>query len=139
MTGWPFPTEDSERSRLRDELASLLGGAATAGAGVFPAVNIYDDGQSFLLRAELPGMDKDSLDITLRGEQVVVRGERRPTAPDATASFHRRERESGHFRRVVTLPERVEAGRVEATYTDGVLEIVLPRVPEAQPRKVRVS
>lgn len=139
LLSWPFSALDLERSRARDELARLLDASGAGGAGVFPAVNIYDDGERFLVRAELPGMDRESLDVTVRGEQLVVRGERRLDPPDAEASFHRRERESGWFRRAVSLPDRVDAGKVEATYRDGVLEVVVPRALETKPRKVRIS
>ncbi len=139
MFGWPAFGLDVERMRLRDELFRSLATDGTLAAGVFPAVNIYDDGESFLVRAEIPGIDKDSLEITAKGEQVTLRGERVIEPAAAQASYHRRERESGQFRRAVTLPQRVDANRVSATYRDGVLEVVLPRVAEAQPRKIQVS
>lgn len=139
MFGWPTIGLDPERVRLRYELLRGLLPEGAFSPGVFPAVNIYDDGESFLVRAEIPGIDKDSLEITARGEQLTLRGERVIEPAAAPASYHRRERESGQFRRVVTLPQQVDAGQVAATYRDGVLEVVLPRVTEAQPRKIQVS
>jgi HSP20 family protein len=137
--GWPFSLFEFDRSRLRDELARGSGGSGTASAGVFPAVNIYDDGESFLVRAEVPGVDKSSLEITARGEQLSIRGERVLPDPEAQASFHRREREGGQFRRTLTLPQRVDSSKVSASYRNGVLEVTLPRVSEAQARKIQIS
>ena len=139
FTAWPFSGFDSEVSRLRDEFLRTLGAPRGAAVGVFPAVNIYDDGQTFLVRAELPGIDKDALEITARGDQLVIRGERKVQAADSPASYHRREREGGQFRRVVQLPQRVDSAKVMASYKNGVLEVTLPRVAEAQPRRIEVS
>jgi HSP20 family protein len=108
-------------------------------AGVFPAVNLYDDGTSFLVRAELPGVDKDKLEVTAKGDQLTLRGERVIPAAGPDASYHRRERDGGQFRRVVTLPQAIDPDHIEARYVDGVLEVVLPRVPELKSRKITVS
>lgn len=139
IPGWPGFGFDLERSTLRDQLLRLLDTSGAPTAGVFPAVNIYDDGESFLVRAEIPGVSKDSLDISARGDQLTIRGERVLEPVEAPASYHRREREGGQFRRTVTLPQPVDASRVRATYADGVLEVTLPRVAEAQPRKIQIS
>jgi HSP20 family protein len=129
-----------DRSGLREELQRWLGGTAEPqAAGVFPPVNIYDDEERFLVRAELPGIDKDTLEVTARDAQVSIRGERVLERAEPGAEYHRREREGGSFRRIVTLPHRVDSARVTATYHDGVLEVVLPRTADAQPRRVQIS
>ncbi len=137
--GLPFSILDLERSRMRRELERLLGEAPGQTAGVFPPVNIYDDGESFLVRAEMPGADREALEITARGDQLTIRGERVLSPAEAPASYHRREREGGQFRRVVTLPQRVDANGVNASYANGILEVRLPRVAEAQPRRVQIT
>lgn len=109
------------------------------GANVFPAINLYDDGNAFLLRAEVPGIDKETLEITAKGTEVTLRGERNITSPGTEASFHRREREAGKFRRTVTLPQPVDADGIKASYKAGVLEVVVPRAAEAKPRKIAIS
>jgi len=139
FAGLPFPTLEQELSRLRSDFERLLGGNRLSSAGVFPAVNIYDDGESFLVRAELPGIDKDSLEITTKGEQLTIRGERKLDPAEAPANYHRREREGGQFRRVVSLPQPVDANKVSATYRNGVLDVILPRAAEAQPRKISIG
>lgn len=142
FTRWPT---FEDRFRWPDDMfrafAPFFAGVTTPqrSAGVFPPVNIYDDGEAFLVRAELPGMDKDAFEISVKGDQLTLRGERKPQQADPKASYHRRERDGGQFRRVVTLPQPVDADKISATYKNGVLEVVLPRVPEAQPRKITVS
>jgi HSP20 family protein len=139
FTAWPAFGLDSEAARLRGEILRSFLQPQAAAPGVFPAVNIYDDGEIFLVRAEIPGVDKDSLEITAHGDQLAIRGERLPTPAEPSASYHRREREGGRFRRVVTLPQRVDADKVQATYRDGILEVRLPRVGEDKPRKIQVG
>jgi HSP20 family protein len=136
MSRWTF-LED--RLRAQDELLrGVFGWGLERGAGVFPAINLYDDGEKFLIRAELPGFSKESLEVTAQGDQLTLRGERRIDAPEQKASFHRREREGGKFRRVITLPQAVDASNISATFKNGVLEVELPRAPELKPRTITV-
>lgn len=134
-----FPFFD-DRFKLSDELFRSFFTpsftAAARGAGVWPPVNLFDDGNSYLVRAEMPGVNKDSLEVTVKGDQLLVKGEREVRA--AKASYHRREREGGTFSRTFTLPEIVDADRINASYKNGVLEVTLPRVPKALPRKIQV-
>lgn len=107
-------------------------------AGVYPAVNLYDDGESILIRAEIPGLDKTKLDITAKGNQVSIRGQRSSTLPEG-AAYHRRERGCGVFHRVVALPDAVDSSKTVAVYKNGILEIVCPRLEQAKPRRVTVE
>lgn len=126
--------------RLRSELDRVTGmSPGERPAGVFPPVNIYDNGDAFLVRAEVPGVDKGALDITVKANQLFLRGRREVKPAGEQAAYHRREREGGSFRRVVTLPERVDAERVQATFKDGVLEVVVPRAAEARPRRIAIG
>lgn len=121
---------------LAQALASFF---PTGNAGVFPPLNVYDDGQAFLVRAEIPGVNKESLEVTAQGDQLTIRGERTVEAAASDASYHRRECEGGQFRRTLTLPHAVDSEAVQATYKHGVLEVVLPRVRELQPRRIAVN
>lgn len=107
-------------------------------AGVFPPVNIYDDGEAFRVRAELPGVEKEHLELSLEGDQLVIRGER-TVVPAEDADYHRRERESANFRRAVELPESVDPGGVEATLELGILDVYAPRAAEEQPKKIDIQ
>jgi HSP20 family protein len=115
------------------------GFSSPASAGVFPAVNIFDDGEKYLVRAEMPGVDRGSLDVTAQGDQLIVRGERSIHPAEGNASYHRRECEGGKFRRAITLPQNVDAENIKATFKNGVLEVELPRAPELKPRKISVN
>lgn len=108
-------------------------------AGVYPAVNIYDDGDSFMIRAELPGIDKSKLDITTKGNRVSIRGERTCAQAAEEVAFHRRERDMGFFRRIVNLPEHVDPAKTTAAYNNGVLEIVCPRAESAKAHRVEIA
>ena len=107
--------------------------------GVFPPVNIYDDGEGFRIRAEMPGVDTDTLDVSAKSDQLVIRGERPLEDVGDDANFHRRERDGGSFRRAVSLPEPIDADGVHATYNHGILDVFAPRAEEARPRKIEVT
>ncbi len=107
--------------------------------GVFPPVNIYDDGEGFRIRAEMPGVDKESLDISCKNDQIVIRGERTLQNIDDEANVHRREREGGQFRRAVGLPQPINPDKVMAEYNHGILNLFAPRAESAKPRKIEVQ
>jgi len=106
---------------------------------VYPPINIYDDGESFIARAEIPGVSADSLDITVTGDTLTIRGTREIALPEETCCYHRRERSAGEFRRAFNLPEMVDSTKVMAQANNGVLEILLPRAEQAKQRKVQVK
>ena len=140
---WPFDERYAWPSDFFRALAPLFQGTgfqptASRASRVFPPVNIYETRDGFAVRAEMPGVDKDALDISARGDQLTIQGERKVEATEG-ASFHRRERAGGHFSRVVTLPKPVDAERIQATFKNGVLEVLMPVVPQMQPRKIAVS
>lgn len=135
---WGDPLSMLNEMRRAQQEAVRERDTGHAFAGVYPAVNIYDDGELFMVRAEVPGIDKQKLDVTTKGNQLSIRGER-TYRPEEGAAFHRRERGMGVFHRVITLPDEVDGGAIAATYKHGVLEIVCPRAASAKPRRVAVS
>jgi len=112
---------------------------AASRAGVFPALNLYDDGESFVVRAEVPGIDPKQLEINATVNALTVKGERPQPEANAKASFHRRERGHGTFSRAINLPQEVNPEKVAARYQLGVLEIVLPKAEEVKPRKIEIQ
>lgn len=138
--------------RIRDPFAALLDlqramesvtgndwfGSRTSGSGAFPLVNVFHDGEDFVVVAELPGVKKEDLDVQVRGDTVRVRG-KKTIAYEQDASVHRRERSTGEFDRTLTLPAEVEAAKVSAEYRDGVLTLRLPRAESAKPRTVNIN
>jgi len=107
--------------------------------GVYPLLNVYDDGESFVIRAEVPGIDPKNLDITVTGDTLTLRGERKARELPEGASYHRRELTSGQFRRSLTLPDQVDSAKVVASYKNGILDILLPRAEQAKLRKIEVK
>jgi len=134
----------SEMERIRNEIdrifhQGLAGPSAREATGVFPPVNIYEDKDRYLLTAELPGVKPEDVEITATEESVTIKGERKPEDGGEKASYHRRERESGYFRRIVSLPDRVDPNKVEATSRNGILYLSLPKAEDVKPRQIKVK
>ena len=107
--------------------------------GVYPLVNISEDRDHLYVRAELPGVKAESLEITVQDSSLILRGERKIPTEEKQVNYHRREREAGFFRRVLALPARIQADKVEATCKDGILSIKLAKPEEVKPRKIQVK
>jgi HSP20 family protein len=122
---------------LSSGLSKGLFGEPTA--GVFPLMNVTEDKDKYYVRAELPGIKAEDLDISVTGDTLSISGERKPDAENEKAQFHRREREAGRFSRIVSLPAQVDTGKVEAHCTDGVLTVVLPKAEVAKPKQISVK
>ena len=111
---------------------------STAGSGAFPPINVFRQGHDFVLVAELPGVDKDALDVQVKGRQVRIHGTKAVDF-DEDASIHRRERRAGAFDRVLTVPSEIDSDRVKAEYHDGVLSVRLPRAEADRPRSISIN
>jgi HSP20 family protein len=115
------------------------GGAEPFFSRAFPAVNITEDAENFYVRGELPGIRAEDLDVSVVEGGLLIRGERKLATEDEQANYHRRERESGFFRRMIALPARVDSTKVSAKVKNGVFTITLPKAEEAKPRKISVK
>ena len=128
---------------LRREMDALLGrfggGIPSGRTGVFPAANLYETEDAYVLTAELPGVKPGDIDVSIERATITLRGERKIEHPDGGANVHRAERQSGAFRRAFELPVAVDAEKVEAIHRNGVLMLRLPKAPEHQPRQIRVK
>ena len=130
---------DAARRDMERLFESLSDVAGQRTAGVFPAINVSEDVESVYVRAELPGIKTDDLDITVENDTLTIAGERKRGTEDEDVSYHRREREWGAFRRSFSLPTRVDSAKVQARYVDGVLTITLPKAAEARPKQITVQ
>lgn len=133
-----------EVSRMRRQMDRIMDTllqrpAATTGSGVFPAINLTEDDNSFYLRAELPGVSSADLEVQATGRNLTLSGERRPMAVDASARYHRRERETGRFSRAFALPKEIDPERVEARLSDGILTLRVPKAASEKPRRIQIS
>jgi HSP20 family protein len=108
-------------------------------ASVFPPVNIHEKADSLVVEIELPGVDEQSLDLSVTRDSLTLKGERPPMIRDEQTTMHIQERGYGSFSRAIMLPVAVDSDQVDAVYSLGVLTIRLPKAPEAMPRQVTVQ
>lgn len=143
----PIWTEFGRIQRSLDDLARQMGGVTrspfgpwlTTSARIFPSVNVSKDDSSYVVTAEIPGMNPDDLEIQVEGNTLTLKGERKPEQLGEGVSYHRKERLSGTFQRSLTLPSRMDPEAVKANYSDGVLTIVLPVEESARPKQITVA
>lgn len=103
-----------------------------------PRMALYDSGEALELRAELPGFTDKDINISVEQSSLTIRGERKEELPEGY-SVHRQERGNIAFARTIALPSAVDAGKVEATLRNGILELTLPKAAEAMPREIHVK
>ena len=126
-----------------DALFSRFGSASAPRSnqqGVFPAVNLYETPDAYMLTGELPGVERDAIHVSIQGSTVTLSGERKiDYAGRKDVSLHRRERQDGNFQRAFQLPATIDAEKIEAVHRNGVLTLRLPKKPETQPRQISVQ
>ena len=103
-----------------------------------PALDISERKDAYLVTVEVPGVEPEDLDITMEDGLLTIKGERQFTSESSEQQFHRVERRYGAFRRSITLPAQVQADQIEATFDNGVLQIVVPKAEEAKPKRIQV-
>jgi len=106
--------------------------------GTFPAINLYDQGESMVMVAETPGLKAEDLDLTVLHDTVTLKGSRNQEEADG-GRYYRRERGLGEFARTVTLPGPINPERVQAEYADGVLTVRMTKAAETKPKKVEIK
>lgn len=112
--------------------------SGTSGVGAFPPVNVFRKGEDFVAIAEIPGIDKQSIEIQIRGNAIRIAGTKSLNYAEK-ASIHRRERLAGQFDRAITLPFEIDAERVKAESRDGILAVYLPRAEKDKPKSIAVN
>ncbi|MFZ5569294.1 MAG: Hsp20/alpha crystallin family protein [Thermodesulfobacteriota bacterium] len=144
--GWPdwrFGNTFDEFDRMRRQLdllsGSLMGRTAQRSVGVFPLLNLTEDKDHYYIRAELPGVKATDLEIQATGNTVSIAGERKIQEEDSKAKYHRREREAGKFSRVISLDREINAEKVAAGLSNGILKVVLPKSEKAKPKQITVK
>ena len=145
MTGWDlfedFRAIQEEMLRMNAGRAWWPGrryeGSASAPAWA-PAVDISERKDAYLVTAELPGVKPGDVEITFEDGLLTIQGERRSASYAAGDKAHRVERRYGAFRRSITLPAQVQAEQIEASCDNGVLQVVVPKMEEAKPKRIQV-
>lgn len=120
-------------SRPRDEEGTWLSGAWT------PPVDIYETSDALVLKAEIPGFSKEDVSVELKDHTLILKGERQREAEVKEENYQRLERAYGTFQRSFLLPTTVDQEKVKASYKDGVLELRLPKVEAAKPKRIAIS
>jgi len=104
-----------------------------------PSVDVYETDNDIVLKAELPGIDQNLIDVQVDNHTLSLRGERKVENETKKENYRRVERSYGSFSRTFTLPETVEQEKIRAEYKDGVLTITLPKRPETKPKQIKVA
>jgi HSP20 family protein len=134
----PFETMLNLQRALEARSASDWLQNQTTSQGPFPPINVFQQGQDMLAVIELPGVDKNDLQIQAKNNTIRISGRKAVTYPDEV-SLHRRERMRGEFDRTITLPVQIDADHIKAEYRDGILALFLPRSESDKPRTISVS
>lgn len=104
-----------------------------------PAVDVYAKADDIVVHVELPGVEKDDIEIRVENNALIIEGKRERSAEIEEGRVYRLERAYGSFTRRFTLPKGIDASSVKAAFKNGVLEVTLPRSEEAKPRKIEVA
>ncbi len=104
-----------------------------------PAIDIEENNGNLMVRAEIPGMQKEDIKVSVKEDMLTISGERKRENETKEKTFHRIERSYGQFRRMIRLPATVDADKVKATYKDGVLNVTLPKPESMKPKHIDVE
>ncbi|HVV01899.1 MAG TPA: Hsp20/alpha crystallin family protein [Verrucomicrobiae bacterium] len=151
LTRWHRPELSSwpglgRLSSLRDEIDRLfeaplaaLSGPSQLLGGWTPSLDVFENKDNVIVKAEVPGMKKEEIEVSLHDGTLSISGERKSNQEFKEAEVYRSERFVGRFQRTVTLPAPVASDKVKAQYKDGVLTVTLPKTEEAKPKQIDVN
>ncbi len=138
-----------EMVSLREAMDRLFEDSFVRPFGVYPllqregvstlAIDMYETDNDVVVKASLPGVKPDDVDVTVTGNTLSIKGETKEEVDETKGDYHYRERRYGAFQRTVTLPTEVEAGKAEATFENGVLTLRLPKVEEVKPKQISIK
>lgn len=130
-------------TRLRDSLNRLFDYPEFGGMDFFegwqPAVDVQEDKDNFSVKAEMPGMKREDIDVSLHQNTLVLSGERKREEERKDEGYYRSERYFGKFQRSIPLPQAVDAQKIEARYRDGVLTVKLPKSEQGKAKQIDVK
>ena len=137
----------NEINRIRNEIFRIFedpfGFASSAASTLFegwtPPVDVHEDKDKITVRAELPGMKKEDIEVTVVGDALTVAGERKQEQEKREGESYRSERYVGRFQRTITLPTEVDPNKVQATYKDGVLTVTVNKSEQAKRKQIEIQ
>jgi HSP20 family protein len=144
--GRNFTTPFWELERMRKYMENAYSALATGVnqfrrnyTGVFPLVNLAEDDEKVYLTAELPGIDPQSLDLSIKSDTLTIKGSKKTDISGTEVNYHRRERDSGSFSRSLTLPVKIQADSIEAVFKNGILTVTMPKAAEAKAHQINIQ
>ena len=137
LMAFPLDILDTQR-RVNKMVGGLFGGGLWERMWN-PAVDVEERDQEYVVRAELPGVAREDVNITTRGNILTIRGEKKQTKEARDSDYHRTERLYGSFQRSFSLPGNVKEDKIEASFREGILEIVVPKAEDAQAQSIKIS
>jgi HSP20 family protein len=129
---------------IREEMNRMFDTSLRRRGGLFetafsPALDVVEEKDNFLVKADLPGLTKEDVSVSIQDTYLTIKGERKHEVEKKDTNYYHRERIHGTFMRTIELPTRVDAGKVLATFKDGVLHVTLPKSEEAKPKEIKVN
>jgi HSP20 family protein len=128
-----------EVGRLFDGFFSDFDGEGNSVASWSPRADVSENNEAYVIKVELPGVNKNDVKITLCENVLTIKGEKKQEKEEKDHNFHRIERSYGSFERSFSLPSGVKGDKIDAAYRDGILTITLPKVEEAKPKEIEVK
>ena len=142
-TTWPafnrLADLSEELDRFFDSPLTGFGRASQLLGAWSPALDLYEDKENFVLKVELPGLNKEDVSVSIEDGCLTISGERKSETKREDTEVHHTERYYGRFQRTVTLPTAVAADKVKAAYKDGVLTVTLPKTEQAKPKQIDIA
>ena len=132
-------TLQGEMNRLFNSFFDEEGANGRASRRWAPAVDLLEREDTLVLKADLPGLREEDVQIEVRDNVLTISGERRADFEDKQNGYHRVERAFGRFSRSLSLPEGVDADKIQASFDNGVLEVTIPKPEERKPRRIEIS
>mgnify|MGYP001121166250 CR=1 FL=1 len=137
----PFDALFSLREDFDEMFRNFFTGftSPTLGKGVFPVMDVTETPEQFIIEAEVPGIQKENLKLSIKKDELVIEGEKKEENKKEGESFLRIERSYGSFRRSIRLPSEIDQSKVKAKYENGVLKISLPKTEKEKPKEIEVK
>jgi len=124
---------------LRDAFSPAVAGGEASTRTWAPPVDIFENGDSLVLKAELPGVNPDDVEIRVEDNTLYLKGDRKFENEVKEQNYHRVERSYGTFTRTFSLPNSIDADKVGASYKDGILKVHVPKAAHSRPRAIKVT
>ena len=146
MSKWLIPIDPFKGlDQIQKEIDSIFSGRPLAKGfrpmfnNFYPAIDVFDKKDAIVVKAEIPGVDKKDVSITISENELTIKGEVKKEQEVNEKDYYHCERSYGTFSRTIGLPGSIDKSKVKASYKDGILEILLPKSEEAKPKEIKLE